>query len=65
MAEIWKPQTKDIYLTWIDTIVVTVGDKLSDWEIDFIKTINQQLHYKNLSESQANKLESIYVRHTH
>lgn len=65
MAEIWRPQEIDIYKYWIDMIKSEASDKLNSWEIDFINSLDSRLERNiNLTENQANKLESIYVKYT-
>lgn len=65
MAEIWHPQTIEIYKSWIDAIESEASDKLNDWEQKFIGSIQTRLlKGNNLTEFQAEKLEQIYVAHT-
>lgn len=64
MAEIWKPQPKETYESWCDALYNEASEKLSDWEIDFITSIKNQLQYRDLSEKQANILERIYAEKT-
>lgn len=64
MAEIWKPQSREIYLDWVDTISDNEGN-LNSWEISFVDSIRQQLLTgRNLTELQAEKLEIIYTEKT-
>ena len=65
MAEIWKPQSLDVYRSWINDIVLQASDNLSDWENSFIANITMQLdNMHTLTEAQAETLEKIYVKHT-
>lgn len=61
----WKPLNKDIYISWIHKLTVT-GDKLTDWERNFIMSLWNRLEiFKlNLTQPQAEKLESIYSKKT-
>ena len=65
MAEIWKPQPKEVLLIWIEAIVTEASDELNDWESGFIDGIKYQLDYKDhLSEVQEGHLERIYTEKT-
>ena len=65
MAEIWKPQPREVYQHWIDTILAEASDKLNDWESSFIENIQTSLSlYGRLTEKQADKLERIYAEKT-
>lgn len=65
MGTVWKPQPIDVYKSWIDAIKNEASDKLNDWEISFVESIESKLDNNwNLSEAQANKLESIYTKYT-
>lgn len=65
MAAIWQPKDKDTLLYWISTIENEASDKLTDWESNFIESINRQLAYKGeLSEQQEKILERIYAEKT-
>ncbi len=65
MPPIWKPRSKEILQSWIDTILDEASDELNDWENSFIENIGQRLIvYSQLTETQEEKLESIYVKHT-
>lgn len=64
MSEIWKPLTRETYKDWVAAIISEASDRLSDWEVKFIHSMEHDLAYKNLSEGQANKLEELYVRFT-
>jgi hypothetical protein len=65
MSKIWQPQDKDTLLYWIKTIQDEASDKLSDWESNFIDSIDRQLAYKGqLSEQQEKILERIYAEKT-
>lgn len=64
MSEIWKPQPKEVYQSWIDALKYEASDKLSSWEIDFIESLESQLRFRNLSEKQAFLLDRIYADKT-
>lgn len=65
MAEIWKPQSIKVYAEWIAAIESEASDKLNDWETGFIASLTMRLdNGMTLSEAQAEKLESIYTKHT-
>lgn len=64
MAKIWEPQSKEVYNSWIEAIMSEASDKLSDWESSFIASIEGRLIHQNLTQSQAEKLEQIYVKYT-
>ncbi len=65
MAEIWKPQPLAVYISWIEAIEKEASDKLSDWENTFVANIIMRLdNGYTLTQSQAEKLEQIYTKHT-
>ena len=65
MSKIWQPQSIDIYKAWIDTIFDESSDSLTDWETNFVESINNQLdNNKQLTERQAEILERIYTEKT-
>jgi len=65
MGEIWRPLHRKIYQHWIDVILEEASDDLDSWESSFIASIQQYLYMgKDLTEPQAEKLESIYVEKT-
>jgi hypothetical protein len=65
MAEVWKPQSIEIYVSWVEAIESEASDKLNDWEQMFIGSIQTRLlNGVNLSQPQAEKLEQIYTKHT-
>lgn len=65
MSKIWQPQSHLVYETWIDTIISEASNELNDWEIKFIESMRERVIMKlNISELQAEKLESIYVKYT-
>jgi hypothetical protein len=58
-----KMHTSEVYQEWVDRILVEA--KLTQWEQDFIDSINRQLGLEvTLSPRQADKLESIYAEKT-
>ena len=64
MAEKWKPKDKSIYNQWINEII-TKGESLTEWEVDFITSIRKYLKFgNNPTQAQAEKLESIYANKT-
>jgi hypothetical protein len=65
MPEIWKPQSIDVYKDWLVSILIEATDKLNDWELSFITNIDMRLgNGIQLTETQAEKLEQIYVKYT-
>lgn len=65
MAKIWEPQPTDVYKNWVDTILDEASDELTDWEINFIESINNQLvSGRTLSQKQADIVERIYAEKT-
>jgi hypothetical protein len=65
MAAIWQPQEISVYKSWVETIINEASDSLNDWETNFIENIENQLdRNRNLTEAQAEKLESIYASKT-
>lgn len=63
-AEIWKPQSREVYLGWIDALS-DVGEDLNTWESNFVNSIYDQLMCgRILTELQAEKLEFIYTEKT-
>lgn len=64
VAEIWKPQIRQVYRDWIDAITTEASDKLSDWETNFLDNLSEKLFHYDLSQKQAEKLEELYVKYT-
>ena len=65
MAEIWKPQSIEVYKSWTDALEYEALDKLNDWELSFISSITMRLDKGiDLTQSQAEILEKIYTKHT-
>jgi hypothetical protein len=64
MAKRWEPQSREVYQQWIDDIEDEASDKLTEWETNFIASINTQLTYRDLTQPQAETLEKIYVKYT-
>ena len=60
-----KPKEQiEIWREWIDACQ-TARRKLTDWESDFVNSIDDQLKERgNLSERQAEILEGIYANKT-
>jgi hypothetical protein len=49
---------------WLRTIESEASDRLTEWEINFIASINDWLIHSKLSPKQADILERIYVKYT-
>ena len=65
MAEMWKPQSLDVYHQWIQDIVLQSSDNLNDWENSFIANMNMRIDKgMELTQPMAEKLEQIYLKHT-
>ena len=68
MVPIWKPQSDLVYENWIDRIIADSANdmkELSDWELQFIHSIQNRLRMKqSMTELIANKLEEIYVKYS-
>lgn len=65
MAKIWEPQPIEVYKDWVESILSEASDELSDWESSFVENIGKRLDYgNNLTQLQAEKLESIYANKT-
>lgn len=65
MAKIWTPQPIEVYKSWVDAIASEASDDLNDWEATFIGGLDIRLTMgRNLTESQAEKLEQIYAKYT-
>jgi len=57
----WKPQSQEVYESWIEAVYDS-GNHLTDWESRFLDSISKSLEDYNLTESQADTLENIYVK---
>lgn len=65
MAEIWKPQPKEVIQQWITDILTEASDDLSDWEIGFVSSCQMGLdRYGQLTEKMQDTLERIYAGKT-
>lgn len=65
MAEMWRPKEIEVYRAWVESIKDESSDSLNDWETDFIDSIENRLDQnRNLTQGQAEKLESIYADKT-
>lgn len=65
MAEIWKPQSIEVYESWADAIMDEAQHELNQWEFDFVVSIKMQLtNSRQLSQKQAEILERIYTEKT-
>lgn len=61
MAEMWKSLGIEVYKHWIARVIAELD--LNPWEVEFTTSIYKRLHKNiDLTELQAKKLESIYVR---
>lgn len=70
MAKIWTPQPIEVYRSWIDAIISEASDDLNDWETNFVNDMDDRVTMLagtqgNLTQGQAEKLESIYAKYTH
>lgn len=59
----WKPQDKEIYKGWIESIIEG-GQDLNMWEKEFICCLYKKLQKFDLTENQAITLEGIYLEKT-
>jgi len=65
MPRVWIPQGKDVYRKWVEDIIMESEEKLNEWERTFIASIETRLDNNwQLTETQAQKLEDIYVKYT-
>lgn len=65
MAKIWEPQGNEVYRSWVNAIINEAQDKLSEWETNFVNSIENQLDMgRTLSQRQAEILERIYADKT-
>lgn len=65
MAEMWKPQSIDVYRDWLTALAEEASDNLSDWETTFLDSIGLRLlDGKDLTQRQAEILERIYTEKT-
>ena len=65
MAKIWQPQPFEVLKNWIDTILEEASDSLNDWETKFVDDMAIRVANKwQLTQSQEEKLESIYAEKT-
>lgn len=65
MARIWEPQPIQVYQKWIEDILTEASDNLNDWETTFVASIQMRLDTgRNLTQNQAEKLETIYAEKT-
>lgn len=65
MARIWKQQPFEVLQQWIDDIIEEASDDLNDWETKFIDDMTIRVANKwSLTQSQEEKLESIYAEKT-
>lgn len=65
MAMMWYPKSQDLLQGWIDSILAEASDDLTEWESNFIDSLQGQLTRKgSLSERQEEILERIYAEKT-
>jgi len=65
MSKIWTPQPIEVYRSWVDAITSEASDKLNNWETNFVNDMDERLSLlRQLTEGQADKLESIYAKYT-
>jgi hypothetical protein len=65
MASTRYPLDIEVYRSWVDAILSEASDELTDWEINFIESIDQRLRGGRIpSEKQAPILERIYAEKT-
>lgn len=65
MAELWKPQSREIYQSWVNALFEESSDELTEWEMNFVESIDEQLRKDRiLSQRQAETLERIYTEKT-
>lgn len=65
MAEMWKPQSIDVYRDWLTALAEEASDNLNDWETTFLDSIGLRLlDGKDLTQKQAEILERIYTEKT-
>lgn len=65
MSKIWHPQDIGVYKEWVNSIVVESEESLTEWELNFINSIEGQLSQgRILSQKQAEILERIYAEKT-
>lgn len=65
MSKIWQPKDNSTLKDWFDTICDEASDKLTEWETNFIDSIQYRINGGlNLSERQEQTLERIYAEKT-
>lgn len=65
VAPIWKSKEQHIYQGWIDAILTEASDELTEWETNFVSSLQDQLLKKGrLSEAQEKILDRIYTEKT-
>lgn len=61
----WTPRPTEIIQSWIDAINDEASDSLTDWESNFIESIQNYLDARgHLTQSQEETLERIYAQKT-
>lgn len=65
MAEVWRQKDFETLEYWVICILTEASDKLNDWETRFVSQMDVRISNRwALTESQQNKLESIYADKT-
>lgn len=67
MAQMWKPQPREVILGWLDALQdkKELTEDLTEWEMNFVESIRRQIRYKeSLTEQQQETLEIIYANKT-
>jgi hypothetical protein len=61
----WQPQSFEVLQSWVDAILEEASDNLNDWETKFIEDMRVRVQNRwALSQTQEEKLESIYAEKT-
>lgn len=61
----WEPQPIEVYRSWVDAILSEALDELNEWETNFVNDMDERLSLmRQLTQAQAEKLETIYAEHT-
>jgi hypothetical protein len=65
MPNIWKPQSREVYASWVNALRDESSERLTSWESDFLDSIEGRLAFhKDLTQRQAEILERIYTEKT-
>lgn len=61
----WHPQPLEVIKEWIDSIIKEASDELSDWEMEFVESVQKRNNKgQDLTEKQQDILERIYAEKT-